>query len=302
MDNFKNKFIVIMEGKVGNSFGCLFYAHKLAKDTKKDFVINSVKNINREASFYDFFSTKNNFQHIEYSITELNNIIPKHIPFLLHKGHYVNSGAIKDREVIYHRSMEYDELIKTINSFDSVCYLDDASAHAMRNPNEIIESAKNLLIHEDILQKVNSFCKEKNITPSVNGIHIRATDWPWKQECINDAYKTIQNIINLDSNSKIFVCCDEEEIENDLIQKLPNNIITNKKNSYVKKAIEGSWRQNTYAGDGRTQDYNTLIDVESAIEAFIDMLILSRTTIKYRHQHSSFSWFSEIYSNVKKLN
>ena len=155
MDNFKNKFIVIMEGKVGNSFGCLFYAHKLAKDTKKDFVINSVKNINREASFYDFFSSKNNFQHIEYSITELNNIVPKHIPFLLHKGHYVNSGAIKDREVIYHRSMDYDELIKTINSFDSVCYLDDASAHAMRNPNEIIESAKNLLIHEENENRYN---------------------------------------------------------------------------------------------------------------------------------------------------
>lgn len=301
MDNFKNKFIVIMEGKVGNSFGCLFYAHKLAKDTKKDFVINSVKNINREASFYDLFSKENNFEHTEYSVTELNNFLPKDIPFLLHKGHYVNSGAIKDREVIYHRGMDYNELIKTINLYDTVCFLDDTS-HAYKNPDVIIQSAKDLKISQNVLNKVNQFCDINNINNDVKGIHIRATDWPWKQECINDAYSTIQYLLNNNPNERIFICCDEEEIENNLIHQSPNNIITHKKNSYVKKAEEGGWRKDVSAGDGRIQNYNTLIDKESAIEAFIDMLILSRTTIKYRHQHSSFSWFSEIYSNVKKLN
>jgi len=298
MDKFKNKFIVIMEGKVGNSFGCLFYAYKLAKDCGKDFVINSVKNINREAGFYDFFSKENNFEHIDYSVTELNNSLPKEIPFILHKDHYVKSGAVKDRKVIFHKGMNYDQLIEIINSYDTVCFLDDTS-HAFKNPDVITQSAKDLIINKNILDRVNYFCDVNNINNSVKGIHIRATDWPWKQECINDAYSTIQHILNNNPEEKIFICCDEEEIENNLISQLPNNIITHKKNSYVKKAEEGGWRKDVNAGDGRIQNYNTLIDTESAIEAFIDMLILSRTDIKYRHKHSSFSWFSEIYSKIK---
>ena len=159
--NYDNKFIVILEGKVGNSFGCLFYAHKIAKLSSKDFVINSVLNVNREATFYDLFSKSNGFEHIENSITKLNEIVPKDIPFLLHKSHYVDSGAIKDREVIYHRNMSEQELVDLIKSKNSVCYLDDASSHAMANPNVMVDSAKELKIDEEILNSVNSFC-EKN--------------------------------------------------------------------------------------------------------------------------------------------
>ena len=267
MKNFDNKLIVILEGKIGNCFGCLYFAHKLAEDTGKEFVINSVNNINREASFYDLFSSENKFEHIENSITELNKIVPKDIPFLLHKSHYVQSGAIVDREVIYHREMSKDELTELIKSKKSVCYLDDASAHAMRNPDVMVETANKL----------------------------------WKQDCIDSAYKTIQDLVDKNPDERIFVCCDEEYIEDDLVSKLPNNIIVNKKNSYVQKAVEGSWREDVEAGDGRVMNYNTKIDVESAKEAIVDMLLLSRTDIRYRHQHSSFSWFSEIYSNVEEL-
>ena len=301
MKNFDNKLIVILEGKIGNCFGCLYFAHKLAEDTGKEFVINSVNNINREASFYDLFSSENKFEHIENSITELNKIVPKDIPFLLHKSHYVQSGAIVDREVIYHREMSKDELTELIKSKKSVCYLDDASAHAMRNPDVMVETANKLLFKEDIIKQVNKFCLENNMDKNVKGVHIRATDWPWKQDCIDSAYKTIQDLVDKNPDERIFVCCDEEYIEDDLVSKLPNNIIVNKKNSYVQKAVEGSWREDVEAGDGRVMNYNTKIDVESAKEAIVDMLLLSRTDIRYRHQHSSFSWFSEIYSNVEEL-
>ena len=295
----KNNLNVILEGKVGNSFGCLFYAYYIAKKANKKLAINSVNNLNNLASFYDLFSKKNNFQHSEYSVTELNNKVSKEIPFFLHKGHYVESGAVKDREVIFHRGMSEDELLNNISKYDSICYLDDASAHAMRNPDIMIESAKELIIEENILKAVKDFCSKNNIDENTKGVHIRATDWPWKQDCIDSAYRVIGDLIIKDSKVKIFVCCDEKHIEDDLVKKAPNNIIVNTKKSYVKKAVEGSWRETVDAGDGRKQDYNTLIDVESAREAFIDLLILSRTDIKYRHQHSSFSWFSEIYSNVE---
>lgn len=296
MDN--NTLNVILEGKVGNSFGCLFYAYHIAKKAEKKLAINSVKNLNRLASFYDLFSKKNNFEHTEYSVTELNDNTDKSIPFFLHKGHYVESGAVKDRKVIFHRGMNEEELLSNIKQYDSICYLDDASAHAMKNPDIMIESAKGLIIEEGILNQVKTFVSLNGINTNTKGVHIRATDWPWKDDCIKSAYQTIQNLVKQDPKVKIFVCCDEKHIEEDLINQLPDNIIVNSKNSYVKKAVEGTWRETVDAGDGRKQDYNTLIDIESAREAFIDMLILSRTDIKYRHEHSSFSWFSEIYSKV----
>lgn len=296
----KNSLNVILEGKVGNSFGALFYAFYISKKANKKLAINSVNNINNLASFYDLFSKKNNFQHTEYSVTELNNKINKEVPFFLHKGHYVDSGAVKGREVIYHRSMSEEELLTNISKYDSICYLDDASAHAMSNPDIMVESAKELIIEESILESVKDFCNKNKIDNNTKGVHIRATDWPWKHDCINNAYRVIGDLISHDNKVKIFVCCDEKYIEDDLVNKVPNNIIVNTKNSYVKKVVEGTWRKEPVdAGDGREQEYNTLIDVESAKEAFIDLLILSRTDIKYRHQHSSFSWFSEIYSKVE---
>jgi|TARA_R110002153_G_scaffold92084_2_gene223871 hypothetical protein len=294
----KNTINVILEGKVGNSFGCLFYAYHIAKRANKKLAINSVNNINNLASFYDLFSRENKLEHTEYSITELNEVVSKEVPFFLHKGHYVDSGAVKDREVIFHRGMPEDKLLEEIEKYDSICYLDDASSHAMRNPDIMVQSAEELIIEESIVDSVKQFCLKNNFNFETKGIHIRATDWPWKEDCINSAYKKVEELINENPNVKIFVCCDEKDIEDDLISKAPDNIIVNTKNSYVKKAVEGTWRETVDAGDGRKQDYNTLIDVESAREAFIDLLILSRTDIKYRHEHSSFSWFSEIYSKV----
>ena len=87
----KNSLNVILEGKVGNSFGCLFYAYYISKKANKKLAINSVNNLNNLASFYDLFSKKNNFEHTEYSVTELNNKVSKEIPFFLHKGHYHNA-------------------------------------------------------------------------------------------------------------------------------------------------------------------------------------------------------------------
>ena len=48
--DLKNKFIVIMEGKVGNSFGCLFYAHKIAKES-----VPELKQLFKEHLFLNAF-------------------------------------------------------------------------------------------------------------------------------------------------------------------------------------------------------------------------------------------------------
>ena len=61
MENYDNKLIVILEGKIGNCFGCLYFAHKLAEDTGKEFVIN--KDINE--------SNDDNLNEIEKKIVKI---------------------------------------------------------------------------------------------------------------------------------------------------------------------------------------------------------------------------------------
>ena len=305
--NIKNSLISIFEGGMGNKFGCLFYAIQLSKETGKELVINTVKNNGGDISFYDLFSKKNNYKEYLNTFTELDEVMSADVPFLIHKGHFNF-----DRQIISHRSLPHKEIINHINSYDVCGYLDDASSHAPElwehsqgneesNESMVIQTAKELIIKEDILEKVTTFCSNNNINKDVAGVHIRATDWPWKDQTIKDSYETIQNLTNDNPDIKIFVCCDEKEVEDDLISQLPNNIITFEKNSYVKKFQEGDWRAKTKDVDGRVFDYNVLRDKESVIEAFIDMLILSRTDIKYGHWASSFNYFAKVYSNVDIL-
>jgi hypothetical protein len=291
-----------MEGGMGNKFGCIFHAYQLAKETGKELVISSVRNMHGNVGFHHLFSKENNISEYENTVTELDTIVPKNIPFLLHKSHFVNCGAINsDREVTYHRGMSHEQLVNHIKTLNSCCYLVDGY-HAMQHPNMMTDVVNELKIHEDVLSKVIEICSEYQIDKTVKGIHIRATDWPYKQETIDNAYSTIQRLVEENPLQKIFVCCDEQSIEKDLCEQLPDNIIVFDKSSYVKKAVEGTWREDVADVDGRVCNYNTLRDEQSVIEAFIDMLILSRTTIEYGHPISSFWYFAKIYSNLSSLN
>lgn len=286
---------------MGNKFGCIFHAYQLAKDSGKELIISSVRNMHGDAGFHNLFSRKNNITEYENTITQLDTIVPESIPFLLHKPHFVNCGAISPkRTVVSHRGMSHTQLVDYIKQLDTCCYLVDGY-HAMQHPDMMVNVVSELKINEDVLVKVNEVCNTYNINKNVYGIHIRATDWPWKQDTINSAYATIQSIIEREPNAKIFVCCDEESIESNLVDQLPDNIIVHKKSSYVKKAVEGSWREDVADIDGRVCNYNTLRDEQSVIEAFVDMLVLSRTNIAYGHEHSSFAYFAKIYSRLEKL-
>ena len=301
IENFDNKLIAIMEGGMGNKFGCIFHAYQLAKDTGKELIISTVRNMHGDVGFHHLFSKTNGITEVENTITELDNLVPAEVPFLLHKSHFVKCGAIKPtRNVMYHRGMSHNELVEHIKGLNSCCYLVDGY-HAMQHPDMMTDVVRELKIKEDVLEKVNDICKQYSIDKTVKGIHIRATDWPFKQETIDASYNTIQRLVENNPKEKIFVCCDEQSIEKDLCNQLPDNIIVFNKNSYVKKAVEGTWREDVADVDGRVCNYNTLRDEESVVEAFIDMLLLSRTEIAYGHKVSSFWYFAKIFGNLAEL-
>jgi hypothetical protein len=98
------------------------------------------------------------------------------------------------------------------------------------------------------------------------------------------------------SNNLFFICSDDSETEKNF-SNLLNVVIHNKKNYAEKLNPSTSWNDKTVDYEGREFYFNIKRNSESVIEAFIDMLILSRTKI-YNNTMSTFLTFANHYSNL----
>jgi hypothetical protein len=101
--------------------------------------------------------------------------------------------------------------------------------------------------------------------------------------------------VSKDVNAKYFVCSDDKETE-DQFSKL-RNVCVFEKTSYVQKLNDGEWRQPTKDTVGRIFDFNIDRPKQSVIEAFVDMLILSKTTISVKNKSTFLSW-AHMYSTI----
>jgi len=143
-----------------------------------------------------------------------------------------------------------------------------------------------------IQQQVLSFCHANKIDRSVIGLHLRKTENFRLDE--NKLYRQV----NASADKRYFVCSDDRDTEQRFTQ-LPN-VVCWSKTSYVEKLIDGDWLAETVDADGRRYNYNISRPRQSVIEAFVDMLILSQTTIQFTVK-SSFSRFAEVFSKTGVL-
>jgi hypothetical protein len=158
---------------------------------------------------------------------------------------------------------------------------------------DLINKIKSLRIKEDRLKDVFDFCKKNNIgEENVDGVHVRMTDFPEniKVDELLDYVKS--------SGNKTFVCSDDEEYESKFLN-FPN-VVTLNKNSYATKMdMNLGWNDLTEDTEGRYFNFNVNRSPESVVEAFKDLLILSRTNIIKTSNTSTFLKLSTLYSNIK---
>jgi hypothetical protein len=181
----------------------------------------------------------------------------------------------------------------SLDSIEKIKNLTQDIVYFHNSTEKILLSLSNFKINEKILETVNYFCENNNITKQVKGIHLRKTDHGrqldsdaiWLQ-CKNDLH------------TRYFVCSDDKLTE-EKFKQLPNITIFPKE-FYVEKLVEGSWNDKIKDTDGRIFAYNVNRSKNSVIEAFIDLLILSRTTIVIKNKSSFLGW-AKIYSNLKTL-
>lgn len=133
------------------------------------------------------------------------------------------------------------------------------------------------------------FVNEHRIDHSVLGLHVRATDAKYRNTLHNASLREAQK-----PGRRCFVCSDEAAVEAEFAA-LGEHILILPKTHYVEKRVDGDWRIDP--PDGLAHHcYNVRRTRESVIEAFADLLVLSRTWI--RANSSSFNEWARVYAGM----
>lgn len=260
------------DGGLGNRLGSLVGAMHLSQRTNSELVVLWPKTRWCDAEFIDFFEPT-----LKYITCESNveNLIKKN-DITLCDTHIEYS--IKNVRHVYPEK----DMAETFKKNEKILHSNN-TPYSFQSDEEISNLLSILRIKTEIIKIVNKFVTYNQIDDNVVGLHIRKTD----HEVLPDSfyYQFIEN--NFDK--KIFICSDDEKIENELTKKYPNTI-SRKKISYVRKYEEGDWR----IGDS----FNVYRDKNSVIDGFIDMLILSRTSIVKLSDISSFLKFALYFKKI----
>ena len=158
----------------------------------------------------------------------------------------------------------------------------------------VIDQIRGLLPNKDISDAVKRFVDLHNIDQSVVGIHMRKTD----NYKINDDHWF--SYVQDRPEQRFFVCSDEHATEQKFAE-LPN-VIVHEKTHYVEKLQEGPWRQDALTDpDGRVFPNNVNRGRESVIQAWIDLHILSWTSMASTTKKSSFAQFARWIAESRHL-
>lgn len=273
------KIIIFCDGGLGNRLGVLIGGLITSEVLKTTPIICWPQNNWCGCLFRDLFHSDIQVINDDINtlfISNLDNI------FLIHE----NQTNIDLKKIYTHSTGSINSILQ-LN--EDVVYYHNQVPYYFTIEQQI-SKLKSLNIQKNIIENVNYFCNINNITNEVSGIHFRKTDMN-----ISHNENEIFNKI-LISNKKYFICSDDEETEKKF-SKL-ENVIVNKKKSYVKQFKPGSWNDNILDNEGRSFNFNVDRDGESVKEAFMDLLILSRTNIE-TNSESSFLKFSKLYKNIK---
>ena len=137
---------------------------------------------------------------------------------------------------------------------------------------QVVQELEQLNISKHVANCVQEFCQSNHIDNTVAGLHLRKT------ENFNLNEESLYQQVLATPAQRYFVCSDDQGTQERFAQ-LPN-VCARPKTNYVEKLVPGDWYESTTDTDGRQTKYNINRNKQSVIEAFVDMLILSRTWIR----------------------
>lgn len=277
MENNKKIYILCDHG-LGNRIGSLIGGLTFAKRANATPIICWPINNWCKAEFNDIFDSNHTVEINEFSTGLVDQIQDLGLNYF-----FVSTYNNK----ISTELINFEDIASTNKD---IIYSQCKVPKRIVDQNEIVDSLNSLSISNSVLDKVKKFCNEHSIDRHTTGIHLRKTDG---SSIVNE--DEIFEEIKKFKNQKYFICSDNKETENRFLQ-LPN-VSVYLKNSEVIKITEGEWRDSVIDILGKTILFNVDRSKEQIYDAFIDMLILSRTNVSKRAK-STFCTVAKYYSSV----
>ena len=257
--------IVLCDGGLSNRLNALIFCLILRKKYGHSWEISWPRNTWCGASFHKLFST--DMPVHEHAITHYKHNEESY-KFIFHE----NQCDFNEDLITYHSSVTgYDDYERLINQSDNIVYFNNLIPDYV-TLSDIKNALEALVISPDIYRKAAKFCRDHNIDENVLGLHIRKTDFGDKVDD-NALYSLVK-----DSQFRFFVCSDDANV-NSRFSQLPNCCVFIKHNFPEKVINDEGWNTWTSDNEGRHFPYNITRPEGSILEALIDLLILSKTTL-----------------------
>ena len=257
------KIKILCDGGLGNRMAGLVGGLITAARLDLDPVISWPQNNWCGAAFDDLFEP----QDFKFDSLSVHQLIKADSPdlFLLHE----NQTGAQLRTCLPHGRPS--ELKIQTRREDVVFYTARVPEHLAHQ--DVISMLGRLQPRAKIETRVTKFCAQHHIGKSTVGLHLRKTD---QQHLDEDWW--FDYVQRKGAGKRYFVCSDDQATEQ-RFAALPN-ITVYPKTHYVTKLIEGPWRQSAVQDpDGRVFPNNVNRGRESVIQAWMDLLILSRCYI-----------------------
>lgn len=159
---------------------------------------------------------------------------------------------------------------------------------------QILRVLHSIPIRAEIAEKALEFCGCNGINAGTWGLHVRKTDYS-AHPLFDMDLDGIYRYVSLDEGARYYICSDDQATE-DHFSAL-DNVCAFPKTSFVQKYRPGGWNDRIIDDQGRESNFNVNRPRQSVIEAFIALLILSRTRPAF-DSPSTFLGYAKLYSSI----
>lgn len=277
---------IYCDGGLGNRLLSMFSALYFAKMSKKSFIIHWPSNNWCGCNFTDIFS--NNYNVSNFNIQFIDTYLLEKCVLLIHESQ-INHRV--ENKININSNLCQSEIIKIMSNEQNVFYYGN-QLHSSVDSEMAIEIINELVISDQVFSNISKY----NVSDHL-GIHIRKTDYG-KKPLISD--NQIENEVKNNPNNKYFLCSDEKDVETKF--KKYNNVLSFEKTNYVEKfCVSKGWNEKIKDNVGRSFPFNVNRPKISSIEAFCDMIFLSKTKMRLKTSGSSFLACADLISKSELL-
>lgn len=275
----RNCYLYCGESGFNNRFNVLLSGLTLAKKTKTNPIIIWQETNQCGATFADIFET-NHQVYVDY---DCNLFFDNHDTLnIVHENQTIGKDIQFTNTFAFNK---IDEIINHVNlSHKDIFFYTHIRPSWVNDSFLISDIIPELKFKEELINICDQTIKENVNGGNFFGLHIRKTDFPNYNPNLESELSTL---ISQNKQNTYFVCSDSKETE-DLFERF-DNVFTYKKNNYTQKLISSlDWMDTVEHNTGRRWPYNVNRTKQNILEAMVDMMILSKSTIIETVIHSTF--------------